>query len=106
MWFVPAMVGDDAEFWIAHYLSEEYMRDWHGARPPITVVLPDGTPWCIDHRFSQHNGAKGPQPGWTIAGVAPLITASPSIHFVGSYHGFLRDGVLSDDLDGRTYGDR
>ena len=102
-WYVPAMIGDDFSFWEAHYLSLEYLRDWYGRRPPITIVLPDGTPWCIDHRFGTHNGKKGPQPGWAVTGTEPLLTATPSIHAVGRYHGWLRYGTLSDDLDGRTY---
>jgi hypothetical protein len=106
MWYAPAMVeGDDEEraFWINHLFSVEYLRDWHGKRPPLVVVLPSGLPFCVDHRFSQHNGKKGPQPGWTVTGEAPHLTLTPSINEVGRYHGFLTNGVLSDDLDGHSY---
>jgi hypothetical protein len=103
MWFVPSMVEEYAEMYTAHYLSQEYMRDWFGKRAPLVVVLPDGTPWCMDHRYGQHNGKKGPQPGWTITGEAPNVTASPSINFEGTYHGWLQGGTLSDDVEGRVF---
>lgn len=45
---------------------------------------------------------------WTITGDAPNFTASPSIVHLGGkliqgYHGWLTNGVISDDLEGRTY---
>lgn len=79
----------------ASFLSEHYLRDWNGLRDPVCIRLPGGDDWCIDQKSS--NGS-----GWTVTGEEGLWTANPSI-LVPNYHGFLRDGVLSDDTDGRTY---
>lgn len=62
----------------------------------LTIKLPDGSEWIIDGPAS--NG-----PGWQRTGIPPRITAQPSILSPG-YHGWLTDGVLSDDLEGREYG--
>ena len=56
---------------------------------------PDGHDWCVD-------GPSSSGGGWTRTGTPPRITVQPSI-LAPKYHGLLTDGVLSDDLDGRTY---
>jgi hypothetical protein len=40
--------------------------------------------------------------GWTVTGTFPKITVTPSIGSSG-YHGFIRDGYLEDDLEGRAF---
>lgn len=75
------------------FLSPHYWRDWAAIRPPICVVCPNGETWEID-RWSS-NGT-----GWTVTGELPNITCAPSI-VVEGYHGFLRDGLFTADLDGR-----
>jgi len=60
----------------------------------LVIKLPCGDDWAPVHP----NGA-----GWDITGEPPNITASPSI-MDEHYHGWLKDGVFSDDTDGRTYG--
>lgn len=104
-WYLPALVeGPHAVFYREHLLSPEYLRDWDGKRPPIAVMCPDGTPWVIDERYGRDDatGHRVNQ-GWTVTGDPPNITAMPSINVVGRYHGWLRDGVLSDDIEGRTF---
>lgn len=96
MWFAPQMV--ETGFWHGYALSDEYKRDWAGKRPPIWVVLPSKTWFCVDSRTTDDGGG-----GWTVTGDAPNITVSPSINAVGIYHGFLVSGVLSDDCEGRTF---
>jgi len=64
------------------------------------VTLPGGA------IFSQDNIAiDGTH--WQISGSPPNVTVHPSINVMAPehmrYHGWLRDGVLSDDLEGRTY---
>lgn len=59
------------------------------------VVKTPGGDWVID-------GPSRDGGGWTRTGVPPLVTARPSI-LTPTYHGWLTDGVLSDDLAGRTY---
>jgi hypothetical protein len=83
-------------------LSDEYNRTWRGKRPPLIVVLPNGTDFIVDVKPSRGG------PGWTVTGEAPNITVSPSINCnafdrLRGYHGFLRDGVFTDDLEGRRY---
>lgn len=72
------------------YLSVHYVRDWSTKRPPIVVICPDGTEWCVDAGSSNGDG-------WKVTGEAPLITCSPSI-LVPGYHGFLRGGEFSEPL--------
>ncbi len=102
MWFIEnyGPGGEYRDFAVNGMLSAEYLRD-HADRAPICVRLPDGTPWVVDQSFGPQGG--GGKPGWMVTGDVPTITARPSVHMIGSYHGWLTDGVLSDDLDGRTY---
>lgn len=72
------------------YLSRFYWEDWSEKRPPICVVLPGGSHWCIDSKAS--NGE-----GWKVTGEFPLLTASPSI-LVPNYHGWLNNGVFSPNV--------
>ena len=101
MWEIPTYGpgGEYRDFAMTHMLSAEYRRD-RADRNPVCVRLPDGTPWNVDQAAS----ASGPGgPGWTVTGEMPSLTARPSVD-TGTYHGWLTDGVLSDDLEGRTYG--
>lgn len=75
------------------YLSRYYWEDWADKRPPICVICPDGSHWVVDARSS--NGE-----GWKVTGSAPLITCDPSI-LVPNYHGYLRDGKFTEDLDAK-----
>ena len=72
------------------YLSSHYWKDWSAKRPPISVLCPSGSEWCIDAVSS--NGT-----GWTVTGDVPKITATPSI-VVPGYHGFLKDGVFTPNM--------
>lgn len=62
----------------------------------LYLRLPDGHDWFVDgpSRSGGH---------WERTGEPPRITARPSIASPG-YHGWLTDGVLSPDLEGRSYG--
>ncbi|ASY56483.1 hypothetical protein [Sinorhizobium sp. CCBAU 05631] len=75
------------------FLSEHYWNDWSHKRAPICVVCPNGEVWEIDRKSS--NGS-----GWVVTGDLPNITCSPSI-VVEGYHGFLREGQFTPDVDGR-----
>ncbi len=92
MWLAPWMNGHSQ-------LSPEYERDWKEKRPPLLVKLPNGHVWCIDIKFSGKNH------GWVVTGTPPKITAYPSVNIPNpnGYHGWLIMGVLSDDMEGRTY---
>jgi len=88
-------------FCLMTLLSSEYLRDWLATRLPLFVVLPNGEEFCPDFSYSYTRG--NTQEGWTVTGDAPNITVSPSINFVGRWHGFLQNGVLSEDVEGRTF---
>ncbi len=98
MWYLEHLVKDGYTIDFSDpqsYLAENYGRDWYRKRPPICVRLPDGKDWVVDSRSTGGGG-------WVITGEVPNITASPSI-LTETYHGFLHNGVLSNDLEGRTY---
>ncbi|SFR08799.1 hypothetical protein [Desulfoscipio geothermicus] len=92
MWFAPWINGHSE-------LSPEYKQKFKGKRPPICVQLPNGHIWCVDTKFA------GQEHGWTVFGTPPWITVYPSVSIPGpnGYHGWLVNGVLTDDLEGRTY---
>jgi len=78
-----------------YFLSIHYRKTWLGKRPPIEVVCPDGDVWCPDRKSSNGDG-------WTVTGEWPNITCSPSI-VTAEYHGYLRNGEFTPDLDGKTF---
>lgn len=90
----PNKVGQPGAMWYGHwigkddkfFIAEEYHRDWAGKRPPLFVLLPDGTEFCVDQRATDGRG-------WTVTGEAPLITVHPSID-TQTWHGWLQNGVL------------
>jgi hypothetical protein len=76
--------------WDAHWLAE-----CTGYKRVDGVTLAVKTPagdWCVDG--PSYGGGKVSGPGWTRTGKAPEVTAKPSIHFPGEYHGWLTDGWL------------
>lgn len=78
--------------------SEEYRRDWFPRRAPLVVMLPGTGTFCIDSM------ASGNHPhGWTVTGDAPNVTLTPSVNAVGVYHGWIQNGVITDDCEGRTF---
>lgn len=82
------------EVW-AHRLSPEFKAS--GRDHVLHIVLPGGGTWSPDFKASSSES------GWTVTGTFPALTASPSVNAEGSYHGWLRDGALTDDVEGRTY---
>lgn len=72
-------------------LSPEYWATNFAHRPPLFVMLPNGDPWQVDSIASRSGD------GWTVTGDPPAITVHPSIHLIGYWHGWLQNGVLSDD---------
>ncbi len=78
-------------------LSPNYLRDWWGKRPPINLRLPDNSDWCPDAPATNNPN------GWTVTGEVPNITVRASI-LTDRYHGWITNGEISDDTDGRTYG--
>ncbi len=101
MWFAEPQQREDG--WYAnHYkLSSEYVLDRFSKRRPLVVAVPfvnqyghGVVEFCIDSIPTTN--APGDDRGWTVTGEAPNITVSPSINMIGIWHGWLRDGVLSE----------
>jgi hypothetical protein len=92
-------------------LSQRYNSGENGKRHPLMVMLPsiynkDGERFLVD-RYASGDANKT---GWKVIligelvdGQKPDITMEPSINCVGSYHGYIRNGVITDDCEGRTY---
>lgn len=67
---------------------------------------PDGKTWCVMMPGGQEWIVYGPSSDgnkWQVTGTLPNITAHPSIGIPGYYHGFIRDGVITEDADGRKF---
>lgn len=85
-----------------------YRAPWYtrlaGAAPdgdPLCVKTPAGQ-WCIDEcatdcpYYSRPTERPAGHHCWTRQGTPPDVTAAPSIHFPGLYHGWLKAGELTD----------
>lgn len=102
MWIAPHLLARP-EGHLYRPASKYFARNSH--RPPLIVALPapggGRVDWCVDGP-----AWKGGQPygdGWDVSGEPPLITVAPSINIVGVYHGYIQNGVITDDCEGRRY---
>ena len=110
---------DNRQVFVSEYYAAEDGRRWAVRDLPPGAMYdswwgpekgPNGEPWWVlvlppggHNTWDIYGPASNSKTGWTITGTAPKLTASPSI-LVPRYHGWLRDGVLTDDCEGRTYG--
>jgi hypothetical protein len=99
MWFADS--EDPIWKWELQHLTAYYEEHNKPRRPPLVVMLPSMYPFCVDSCFWR-NG-KPCKDGWKVTGDPPNITVEPSINIVGDYHGWLRNGVISDDVEGRVF---
>jgi hypothetical protein len=101
-------VGD---MWSAPYLLEHpeghifrpapnYYRE-HKHRPPVVVRLPGVVDFCVDGSAWRDGVPYGD--GWMVRGEPPLLTVQPSINVHGCWHGYLIDGQIGKDVEGRAY---
>lgn len=88
-----------------------------GAMWPVNDVTSGKTNWLVKlPNGGVHNihGKSSDGTYWDVTGEAPNFTVSPSIDYRGAgndapvwamkgWHGYLTNGVLTDDYDGRTY---
>lgn len=113
-WEIGWTYFNDAHKFSGHELSNKYLRNVQAIRRPITVLCPmlahweDGrrpdelhaTPFCIDSHPTMEEHTADDHWDVTvnlsslIVGQKPLITVHPSIHLVGSWPGWLQDGIL------------
>jgi hypothetical protein len=106
VWFAEMPDGPWQPGWafpFGYALSEHYKANVAEQRRPISVCVPTRTGRCTPFCIDSHPTDK-PDAAWqvTIAGELvegerPDITVTPSIHCIGLYHGFLTNGVLTDD---------
>lgn len=83
-------------------LSDYYHRENKKHREPLFVMLPGRVLFLVDGKCHSDGKKYG---GWTVTGNPPNITVTPSINIGGIYHGFLKDGILSDDVEQRVFSD-
>ena len=79
---------------------------WDATWMPEGFRYSDGRAWVIRMPGESEWIVQGPSKDggkWKVTGAMPSITAHPSIHLVGVYHGFIRDGVITPDCDGRQF---
>lgn len=93
------------------WLSRQYMEQWFGKRPPIVVALPLGNcvyHFCVDGPYRSRGESNPNFDGWDVTGDLPNITVSPSIDMSASHgwHGFIKNGVVGDDVSGIKFDDR
>ncbi len=108
-WYAHEMINEFREFYLKNSLSVEYKQNHLNKRSPIIVHLPmryaDGStgsfPFCVDEGYK--NGGHISEHGWTVSGELPNITVNPSINCIGIYHGWIRNGEISDDCEGRKF---
>lgn len=90
--------------WPWHLAREEWISDYYrqnnSHRQPLFVILPGRNLFVIDGKCWSDGKHYG---GWQVTGEAPLITVHPSINIGGSYHGWLKNGVIDDDCEGRKF---
>jgi len=88
--------------WDAPWLAEN-------DKPNGQWTGPDGKAWCVmmpgGVEWIVYSYATGPEPRskWAVQGTVPNITVHPSINLVGIYHGFLKNGIVSEDCEHRKF---
>ncbi len=94
----------------SNIISDTYKEEHVSERPPLMVCMPSkhdprGELFLVDRIPN-----KSDRTGWTVTiigdlvdGKKPNITVTPSINCGGSYHGWIKHGVISDDCEGRVY---
>jgi hypothetical protein len=85
-------------------LGPKYWAATQGSRWPFFVVLPGKTFWCPDQcAYSSQSGYHGD--GWDVTGYPTAISCSPSINAMGIYHGYVTNGFVTEDCEGRKFTD-
>lgn len=96
MWLTPMTPHREPQ------VGSNYLKDWKGKRDLICVYMPGGWIWMPDlMAYSGELGRHGN--GWKVHGEPPCITCEPSINACGIYHGYIRDGVITEDVEGRRF---
>lgn len=108
-WYYPNWDSEELlhqkirEHFLNHQASRQYKEQWADKRPPIIIRLPSG-PASPDEFYSRPENATE-RNGWTVTGSIEdgSLNVSPSVNIVGWFHGFIQNGQISDDVEGRTF---
>lgn len=71
----------------------------------LCVKMPggsNGSIWNIDQGKNIKARGGNPHAVWIREGEPPNVTVTPSINWIGHYHGWLHGGILTDDCEGRN----
>jgi len=68
----------------------------------VVILPPGGYRGIFQPYFEYPNKEKGPQ-RWSVSGEWPSVTVAPSINCPGAYHGYITNGMVTDDVDGRKF---
>jgi len=83
--------------WQAHWMEDIKDNPYAGPDGKVwAVMLPAMIEWLVYGPSS--DGTK-----WKVEGTLPGITVYPSISQVGHYHGWIKDGVITPDCEGRAF---
>lgn len=89
-----------AEWWRCRHLTDQYYSD-NSKRPPLVILLPGKTYFVADSKcFSLE---KGYYDGWKVVGDPANLTIAPSVNFKGAYHGYITNGIIGNDVEGRKF---
>jgi len=80
--------------WVVDWLDSNIYKGPDGKA--WSLMLPGGAEWLV-------YGPAGGGGKWDVQGVPPDITVSPSINCEGVYHGFVKQGLVAEDCEGRTF---
>jgi hypothetical protein len=70
---------------------------------PYDTTNPNDPGYCIELPGGAFIDMNQIKEKWTVTGSLPNITVVPSINCIGRYHGFITDGIISDDCEGRKF---
>lgn len=102
MFYLPENI-EELE-WPWYLAKDDYISDYYKTnnnnRKPLFVLLPGKNIFLLDGKCWSNGKHYG---GWQVTGIAPNITVTPSINIGGSYHGFLVNGIIGDDVEGRVF---
>lgn len=104
MFYVPE--NADLTQWPWYNVTPDHLSSYYHqnnrSRRPLFVVLPGKELFLVDGQCWKDGQRYG---GWEVSGSAPNITVHPSINIGGCYHGWLKNGEVSPDCEGRVYDD-
>ena len=101
MWFLRVSKEElkDRNLTEQYFNGAKHGDEWYPPNVdtlPLIVLLPGKRYFLIDGQcFSVERGYYD---GWFVRGTPPNITVAPSINMVDGYHGFLRNGVITDPV--------